>query len=255
MATTKEAATSKLAPPTTESTMAGSPATQLPTSTARPTTSQGTTSRAGGSSTKSKSGNLKLSEEETLFLRLTYLILKIGPEAVRELFDKHIPSKDLKQKLAKEKGNLQKLKQRRVIYDYQWDILYPSNGTVSSNDFDLALMVLLLRNIVKVNPPTNGWNELPHQHDQSDGAPLATIKYYRNALAHTKDCSISPNEFKKTWKDLRKAIVGIGGQKYSDEIEKLLTIPLDQSHKDLYSELKSLVHDRVVPPNIQCKLQ
>ncbi|KAJ8321297.1 hypothetical protein KUTeg_001155, partial [Tegillarca granosa] len=164
-------------------------------------------------------------------------ISKIGTKAVRQFFDKHIPSNDLKQKLAKEKGKLQKLK-GHVIYDDQWDILYQSIGTVSSSDFDLTLMLLLLREIGKVNKPTNGGSKLPHQHDKSDGARLATIKYYRNELAHTKDFSISRNEFKRTWNDLREAIVGIGGKTYNAEINEVRTLSLDQSHKDLYKELK-----------------
>lgn len=57
------------------------------------------------------------------------------------------------------------------------------------------MMICLLRNIGGLPAPTNGWDRLPHPNDTLPGAALATLKWYRNQLAHTTVTSFDNIEF------------------------------------------------------------
>jgi hypothetical protein len=74
-------------------------------------------------------------------------------------------------------------------------VLYLSSqyliGSSSSQDFDVTLMVCLLRNLTHIAPPVNGFDVLPSSQEKSIGADLARIKFYRNRLAHSDDDKIS----------------------------------------------------------------
>lgn len=64
---------------------------------------------------------------------------------------------------------------------------------VSSEDFDLTMMVWLLRHIGRLNigdsKPTPG--------DKSLAADLSRLKYYRNVIVHLPDGIISDEDFEK----------------------------------------------------------
>lgn len=64
-------------------------------------------------------------------------------------------------------------------------------GSSSSQDFDVTIMVCLLRNLTHIAPPVNGFDVLPLSQETSIGADLARIKFYRNRLAHSDDDKIS----------------------------------------------------------------
>lgn len=69
----------------------------------------------------------------------------------------------------------------------------------SSKDFDISLMVCLLRNLGGLLTPSNGWDHLPHPNDMLPGAHLATLKWYRNQLAHATVTSMDTHEFTDKW--------------------------------------------------------
>lgn len=60
-------------------------------------------------------------------------------------------------------------------------------------------MICLLRNLGGLVTPTNGWDQLPPPNEMLLGANLATIKWYRNQLAHTTVPSMDSNEFTNKW--------------------------------------------------------
>lgn len=86
--------------------------------------------------------------------------------------------------------------------DFSFRILRGSNPAVSSKFFDLSLLITLLRRDLKVEPPKKGFDVLPSTEDISDGAQIATIKYYRNELAHASDTNMSEHMFDDCWSNL-----------------------------------------------------
>lgn len=72
-------------------------------------------------------------------------------------------------------------------------------------------MVCLLRNIPPlVKPPANGFENLPHPHDISDGDNIARLKYYKNVLvSHSKDYKLSNAEFGRIWTDMEQVLICI----------------------------------------------
>lgn len=71
-----------------------------------------------------------------------------------------------------------------------------------SAKFDVTLMVLLIRNLTSLQPPANGYDQLPSKNDVTSTDDLARIKYYRNKIAHLKDGKIKSAFFIDAWDDI-----------------------------------------------------
>lgn len=179
----------------------------------------------------------ELSEEETNHLRISCLLLKIAPRAVRVLFDRIFPPSGLQTVLNMEKLSLEKLKKKRIINQAQWNLLYNvSRATpVSAEDFDVTLMVCLLRNISSVNIQ----DCIPAKTDTNTGADISRIKYYRNQIAHSDDGQISSKEFNEIWDILSEAIVRLGGPAFLQECNDLKVARLDQHDKEILLEIRT----------------
>ncbi|CAC5413839.1 unnamed protein product [Mytilus coruscus] len=94
-------------------------------------------------------------------------------------------------------------------------------------DFDLTLMISLLRNIGVLVKPSNGWDQLPNTSDTSDAAHLATLKWYRNQLAHTTVSSMDSNEFTDKWALVEKALTSLNKGQTPYEITEILNYDID----------------------------
>ncbi|CAG2198928.1 unnamed protein product [Mytilus edulis] len=77
-------------------------------------------------------------------------------------------------------------------------------------------MICLLRNLGGLLTPSNGWDQLPHPNDTLPGAALATLKCYRNQLAHTTATSMDNNEFISKWTS-----IDMGSQLVYDKAKEL----------------------------------
>ncbi|VDI19623.1 Hypothetical predicted protein [Mytilus galloprovincialis] len=187
-----------------------------------------------------------ITKEEDNFLRIVYLNYRVGTTALRRYFDNVHPNLPSDLSSPTNKSILASLHkptprgQRKVLYQEQWDILYPPSGShvVSSADLDVTLMVCLLRNIPqKVIPPINGFDALPQSTDLSRGAHIARIKYYKNYLvSHSKDGKLSNADFNTIWIDLEMAIIGLGNQHDVKDAAEAKSKSLD------YNSLQELVH-------------
>ena len=70
-------------------------------------------------------------------------------------------------------STLQSLRKKRVLNPMQWGKLFPAVASnVSSANFDVTLLMVLLRNICDLNPPvsTASWDKLPLDSDNSTAA-------------------------------------------------------------------------------------
>jgi hypothetical protein len=77
-------------------------------------------------------------------------------------------------------------------------------GEPSSKDFDITLMICLLRNLI---PHIAIMDRLPSATDTSLGADLSRIKYYRNIIVHQcDDALVNDTDFESYWKDVTPVI-------------------------------------------------
>ncbi|XP_076082809.1 uncharacterized protein LOC143053901 [Mytilus galloprovincialis] len=156
----------------------------------------------------------QLKEEEKNFAKFFFLNFKLSAEIVRRFFDRLFPPTNLAQTINNHVPAIINLCNRKRINAVQLDILRSVPGTIwppniqalplgtkptSSKDFDLTMMICLLRNIGGLSTPSNGWDKLPHPNDTLPGANLATLKWYRNQLAHTTVTVMDNKEFTDKW--------------------------------------------------------
>jgi hypothetical protein len=74
----------------------------------------------------------------------------------------------------------------------------------SSKDFDITLMICLLRNLIPIDIMDN---RLPSATDTSLRADLSRIKYYRNIIVHQcDDALIDDTDFESYWNDVTPVI-------------------------------------------------
>ncbi|CAC5401627.1 unnamed protein product [Mytilus coruscus] len=190
------------------------------------------------------------SEEEMSFLRIISLLYKVAPSAVRVKFDKEFhPTNGLETALRQNKFKvLEPLKRRRVINQTQWDLLFPSSGTVTPKKFDLTLMICLIRHLT----PIQIGYILPLKSDVSDGADLSRLKYYRNMIAHYDAWTLTSKDFETYWNDICQAILNLGGPQFKQICEDLKDKVLNNNDQEILIELRnSQKESRQVPKTLQ----
>ena len=136
-------------------------------------------------------------------------------------------------------ATLHLLQRRRVINPTQWGNLYPPIRTsVSSKNFDITLLTVLLRNICSLSPPATGWDALPPATDMSSEADIARVKYFRNTVyGHAEKASVDDATFNVYWQDIKDALVRLGGPLYEKAVNKLKNECMDPVFEEHYREL------------------
>lgn len=154
-------------------------------------------------------------KETTNYARLCRVIVDVGTCALRDCFDTIRSPSTLHTVLTASQSTLHSLKLRRIINATQWGKLFPAvPASVSSRDFDITLLMVLLRNICGLAPPLAGWDALPADTEISREADVARIRYFRNIIAHADQASIDDATFDKHWKEIRDTLVRLGGAPY-----------------------------------------
>ena len=178
-------------------------------------------------------------KEATNYARPCRLLVAVGSQALRNKFDSIHPPAGLHGVLTKPPVHpiLQALRKKRILNPTQWAKLYPpSPSSISSKDFDVTLLMLLLRNICGLIPPTTGWDNLPPAADTSAEANIARVKYYRNHVyGHASQASVDDATFNSYWQDISSALVGLGAD--ATAINKLKTESMDPVIEKHYQEL------------------
>ena len=179
-------------------------------------------------------------KETTNYARLCRLLVDGGTKALRYTFDKfHSPANlfNVLKSGSPEHSTLQSLKKKRIINATQWDKLYPSPpSSVTSKDFDITLVMVLLRNICGLTAPATGWDSLPSASDTSFEANIARVKYYRNSVyGHASQASVDNPTFNSLWQGVSAALVVLGVD--AAAIRKLKTETMDPDTETHYREL------------------
>ena len=191
-------------------------------------------------------------QDNTNFARLCRLVVDVGCTVVRDTFDSIHPPANLHGVLSSPSvfSTLQSLKRNRILNPLQWGKLFPAvASTVSSANFDVTLLMVLLRNICGLSPPvsTGNWDELPPDSDNSTEANIVRIKCYRNEVyAHASEASVNNPTFDELWQKIGSAILalkpGANYTLYATAINQLKTEcmdPVAEAHyKNLLNEWK-----------------
>lgn len=197
-------------------------------------------SQAGLMATAGNPASFSSTKETTNYARLCRLLVDVGSLVIRDTFDKIHPPASLHTNLTTtHHSTLQALRNRRVLNATQWGKLYPViRSSVSSRDFDITLLTVLLRNICGLSPPATGWDALPPAADVSTEANIARVKYFRNTVyGHADQASVDDATFNAYWKDIRDALVSLGGAKYESGIDDLKNECMDPEIADHYEEM------------------
>ena len=191
---------------------------------------------------------LHATDEKANFQRLTRLLVCGGITLLREVFDSIHPPVNLPLKLGDPviKAQLQKLRNRNVINQSEWSLLYPSPGVYgNSTKFDITLIFKLLRNICNLTPPVTGWDNLPNSTDLCLEADLARIKFYRNEVyGHSTNMEKFDAEFVDLWREISEVLLRIAGRlsvakkdEWKKSIDKFLRDPLTPDSAQYLVEL------------------
>ena len=180
------------------------------------------------------------SKETTNYARLCRLLVDGGTKALRYTFDKfHSPANlfNVLKAGSAEHSTVQSLRKKKIINATQWGKLYPSPpSSVTSKDFDITLLMVLLRNICGLAAPATGWDSLPPASDTSVEANIARVKYYRNSVyGHASQASVDNPTFNSLWQGVSAALVVLGVD--AAAIRKLKTETMDPDTEKHFREL------------------
>lgn len=168
--------------------------------------------------------------------RLSRLLVDKGTEAMRQTFDNIHPPATLATVLNAKVTQLQKIRYK-IINKSQWDELYPPAGNPNSKNFDITLLVILLRNICSLLNPAAGWNTMPPNVDRSVEANIVRIKLFRNEVyAHVVATEVDDAKFEYLWQEISKALIELGIP--PREIDGLKKKPLSPEEEIYVQHLK-----------------
>ena len=180
--------------------------------------------------------------ENTNYARLCRLLIDVGSAVLRDTFNGIHPPGNLPAILSgtPEESTLKSLKGKTVLNATQWGELYPATPSkVSSSNFDITLLVILLRNICGLTPPrsTGSWDKLPPASDNGIEDNIARIKYYRNSVyGHAPKASVDDPTFNLLWQDISNAILALE-KSYAPWINRLKTESMDPDEEKHYKGL------------------
>ena len=181
-------------------------------------------------------------QENTNYARLCRLLVDVGCTVLRDTFDSiHSPA-NLHVVLSSPSvfSTLQSLRNKNVLNSLQWGKLFPAvASSVSSANFDVTLLMVLLRNICGLTPPvsTGRWDELPPYCDNSTN--IVIIKWYRNDVyGHATKASVDDATFNTLWQKISSAVLALGPG-YGDVISRLKSECMDPAAEAHYQKLLS----------------
>ncbi|CAH3110256.1 unnamed protein product [Pocillopora meandrina] len=200
---------------------------------------------AGGKTSLSTSVGLRglsvadLSEEKTNGTRLARLLIDEGTKVLRKCLHSMHPESTLQDALKNNRPKLEGLRRKQVIFDKQWEKLFPSlDKPPDSKDFDITLLHLLLREICHLSAPSTGWHEMPADTDASPEASIVRIKCYRNELCHSVSTGVPNDEFEDKWNKTSSSLEVLEVAAYRKKLQSLKSATIDHKAQLVEEELK-----------------
>ena len=173
------------------------------------------------------------------FSRVCQLLVDKGGEALRFTFHAIHPPLTLAAVLNANKHVLQKIK---VINPSQLELLFPTSGAApDSNDFDITLLTILLRNICGLPAPATGWNVRPPAGDISKSADIARIRILRNEVyGHIPSAQLDDAKFNTLWQEISQSLIRLGV--LQNDIDEIKMAPLSPEEESYIEKLKEWKH-------------
>ena len=179
--------------------------------------------------------------KRTNYARLCRLLVSVGSQVLKKIFDTIIPPQNLRNVLKRDPthSKLQSFLKEGIVNSMQWSKLYPATpSSVSSTGFSPALLIVLLRTICKLSPPPAGWDAPPHSEDTSREADIARLKYFMNAVSgQAKEASVSDTMFSDYWQGIRESLVRLGGAGYENVIDEMRNQEMNSLDEEHFIEL------------------
>jgi hypothetical protein len=203
-------------------------------------------------------------KETANFARLCRLVMDICPDLLRKVLDKYVIPSQLQPTLAKfmnvllpppplppRLGKTPTPRGRKILNPDQERLLFPggaASGHVTSNEMDVPLLYILLRNICGIPPHTTGWGCPPNPRDTSLSADIDRIREQRNRMCHSHSTMISDADFQVCFQLCSDAIAAIentecvGSTTFRDAAKRLKIQHMDPEAIKAYVDAVKKVH-------------
>ncbi|XP_028403362.1 uncharacterized protein LOC114526063 [Dendronephthya gigantea] len=170
------------------------------------------------------------------YSRVCHLLVDKGGDVLRNALHAVHPPSTLASVLNANKKTLQRIRYS-VIKAPQWDLLFPRSGSPDSNNFDITLLTVLLRNICGLSAPATGWNVMPPVTDTSISANILRVKMFRNEVyGHIPTAGLDDVTFETLWKEISVPLVKLGIPQ--NDIDELKVAPLSPEEESYIERLK-----------------
>lgn len=146
------------------------------------------------------------------FARLCMLVMNEGSKvAAQKVLESLPPYQSLEEVLQAKSGKIQSLLNRNLMGMEQIAILYPRDGTIDQANVDLALWILLLRNItINAESIDKQWVyrladwQVKYWHD------FERLRKTRNTIVHNGKAAITEDMFHQLWSVAAEALERLG---------------------------------------------
>ncbi|XP_055276406.1 E3 ubiquitin-protein ligase DZIP3 isoform X4 [Moschus berezovskii] len=171
------------------------------------------------------------------FYHLLHIIIVSGTDIVRQIFDKALPPPLLRKELLIHKNVLE------PYYNHlwtnhplggAWHLLYPPNKELpQSKQFDLYLLLALIKHLNVFPAPKKGWNMEPPPSDLSKSADILRLCKYRDILlSEILMNGLTESQFNSIWKKVSDILLRLGMKK--EDIDKVKENPIENISLDYH---------------------
>ncbi|XP_063126603.1 E3 ubiquitin-protein ligase DZIP3 isoform X7 [Rattus norvegicus] len=171
------------------------------------------------------------------FYHLLHIIIISGTDIVRQIFDEAMPPTLLKKELLIHKNVLE------PYYNHlwtnhplggSWHLLYPPNKELpQSKQFDLCLLLALIKHLNVFPAPRKGWDMEPPSSDLSKSADILRLCKYRDILlSEILMNGLSETQFNSIWKKVSDILLRLGMKQ--DDIDKVKENPIENISLDYH---------------------
>ncbi|XP_058517827.1 E3 ubiquitin-protein ligase DZIP3 isoform X3 [Ochotona princeps] len=171
------------------------------------------------------------------FYHLLHIIIISGTDIVRKIFDEAMPPPLLKKELLIHKNVLES------YYNHlwtnhplggSWHLLFPPNKEPpQSKQFDLCLLLALIKHLNVFPAPKKGWNMEPSSSDLSKSADILRLCKYRDILlSEILMNGLTESQFNSIWKKVSDILLRLGMKQ--EDIDKVKENPIENISLDYH---------------------
>ncbi|XP_070364849.1 E3 ubiquitin-protein ligase DZIP3 isoform X2 [Equus asinus] len=171
------------------------------------------------------------------FYHLLHIIIISGTDIVRQIFDEALPPPLLKKELLIHKNVLE------PYYNHlwtnhplggAWHLLYPPKKELpQSKQFDLYLLLALIKHLNVFPAPKKGWNMEPPSSDLSKSADILRLCKYRDILlSEILMNGLTESQFNSIWKKVSDILLRLGMKQ--EDIDKVKENPIENISLDYH---------------------